>query len=77
LALLEEKHAASGGGETLQKIKNVKPSPQYQLNIFDGVTEDIRRIQQMLEETDINTLTPVEALLKLNELKGITKAYKK
>ncbi len=77
LALLEEKHAASGGGETLQKIKNVKPSPQYQLNIFDGVTEDIRRIQQMLEDTDINTLTPVEALLKLNELKGITKSYKK
>lgn len=77
LALLEEKHAATGGGETLQKIKNVKPSPQYQLNIFDGVTEDIRRIQQMLDDTDINTLTPVEALLKLNELKGITKGYKK
>ncbi len=77
LSSLEEKHAATGGGETLQKIKNVKPAPQYQLNIFDGVTEDIRRIQQMLDETDINTLTPVEALMKLNELKGITKGYKK
>ena len=75
LALLEEKHA-SNGGETLQKVKNIKPNPQYQLNIFDGVTEDIRRIQQMLEETDINTLTPVEALLKLNELKGMVKVYK-
>ena len=78
LAVLEEKHSnAGGGGDTLQKVKAIKPSPQYQLNIFDGVTEDIRRIQQMLDDTDINTLTPVEALLKLNELKGITKQYKK
>ena len=76
LALLEEKHATTGG-ETAQKVKQIKPSPQYQLNIFDGVTEDIRRIQQMLDETDINTLTPVEALLKLNELKSVTKGYKK
>lgn len=76
LALLEEKHATTGG-DTLQKVKGIKPAPQYQLNIFDGVTEDLRRIQQMLEQTDINTLTPVEALLKLNELKGIVKVYEK
>ncbi len=73
LAQLEEKHA--NAGDTLQKVKNIKPAPNYQLNIFDGVTEDIRRIQQLLEETDINTLTPVEALMKLNEMKGIVKQY--
>ncbi len=76
LATLEEKHAATGG-DTMQKVKNIKAAPQFQLNIFDGVTDDIRRIQQTLDETDINTLTPVEALLKLNELKEITKQYKK
>ena len=76
LAVLEEKHAATGG-DTLQKMKTVKPAPQYQLNIFDGVTEDLRRVQQILEQTDINTLTPVEALLRLNELKGIVKTYGK
>jgi DNA mismatch repair protein MutS len=75
LAQLEEKHAATGS--TAQKVKAIKPAPQFQLNIFDGVTEDIRRIQQLLEETDINTLTPVEALLKLNEMKGFVKQYKK
>lgn len=75
LAQLEEKHA--GTGDTLQKVKNIKPSAQYQLNIFDGVTEDIRRIQQLLDATDINTLTPVEALMKLNEMKEIVKQYKK
>ncbi len=60
-----------------QKVKNIRALPNFQLNIFDGVTEDIRRIQQLLEETDINTLTPVEALMKLNEMKGIVKQYKK
>jgi DNA mismatch repair protein MutS len=76
LAQLEEKHADTG--DTMQqKIKNIKPVPNYQLNIFDGVTEDIRRIQQLLDETDINTLTPVEALMKLNEMKGIVKQYRK
>ncbi len=74
LAQLEEKHA--GTGDTLQKVKTIKPLPNYQLNIFDGVTDDIRRIQQLLDETDINTLTPVEALMKLNEMKGIVKQYK-
>ncbi|MCD6012268.1 MAG: mutS [Flavipsychrobacter sp.] len=75
LAQLEEKHA--GTGDTLQKVKNIKPAAQFQLNIFDGVTEDIRRIQQLLDATDINTLTPVEALMKLNEMKEIVKQYRK
>ena len=75
LATLEEKHATSG--DTLQKVKSIKPAPTFQLNIFDGVTEDIRRVQQILEDTDINTLTPVEALLKLNELKNVVKQYQK
>jgi len=75
LAQLEEKHVNTG--DTLQKVKNIKAAAQYQLNIFDGVTDDIRRIQQLLDDTDINTLTPVEALMKLNEMKGIVKQYRK
>ncbi len=75
LAQLEEKHAATG--DTLQKVKSIKAAPNYQLNIFDGVTEDMRRIQQLLDATDINTLTPVESLLKLNEMKGIAEQYRK
>ncbi len=77
LAQLEEKHAGTGSETMQQKVKNIRALPNFQLNIFDGVTEDIRRIQQLLEETDINTLTPVEALMKLNEMKGIVKQYKK
>ncbi len=75
LTQLEEKHASTGS--TAEKVKSIKPAAQFQLNIFDGVTEDIRRIQQLLDDTDINTLTPVEALMKLNEMKGIVKQYRK
>ncbi len=73
LATLEEKHGK--GGDTLQQVKKIQPQANYQLNIFDGLTEDMRRLQQILQETDINTLTPVEALLKLNELKSIVQQY--
>lgn len=74
LALLEEKH--SDNGSTTTKVKSINPLAKFQLNIFDGVTDDLRSIQEILEATDINTLTPVEALLKLNELKSIVKSYK-
>lgn len=74
LGVLEEKHGNAGG--TNEKVKQIPSAQKYQLNIFDGVTDDLRHVQQILESTDINTLTPVEALLKLNELKNIVKQYK-
>src|SRR5690606_20883095 len=74
LATLEEKHAATGG--TAQQVKKITKTQNFQLNIFDGLAEDLRRVQQTLDNTDVNTLTPVEALLKLNELKEIVKQYK-
>ena len=73
LSLLEEKHGSVG--ETAKKVKKIPASSNMQLNIFNGLSEDLRHIQNILEETDINTLTPVEALLKLNELKSIVKQY--
>lgn len=73
LTVLEEKQNKQ---KTVgHKLKSVPQLPHYQLNIFDGVTEDLREVQHILEATDINTLTPVEALLKLNELKNIVKQY--
>lgn len=71
LALLEEKHADSAPAERMKKI----PVQNFQLNIFDGMGDDLRKVQQQLSVVDINTLTPVEALLKLNELKAIIKDY--
>lgn len=73
LGLLEEKHSSEQS--SAEKVKKIQPAANYQLNIFNGLTDDLRDIQKVLTETDINTLTPVEALMKLNELKNIVKDY--
>jgi DNA mismatch repair protein MutS len=51
----------------MQKIDTA----HFQLNIFDGLADDLKQIKHILEGVEINMLTPVEALMKLNELKGI------
>lgn len=44
-------------------------SPKMQLSIFDAHSATFDEIRKLLESTDINRLTPVEALLKLQEIK--------
>ena len=56
--------------ELLREIETGKPSPTHQketqFNLFTAGTDEIRA---MLEEIDINSLTPLEALKRLDELK--------
>lgn len=66
LKQLETKHVQEETGEALKKIS----SPKLQLSIFDAHSETFEEIRLLLEETDINRLTPVEALLKLQEIKN-------
>jgi DNA mismatch repair protein MutS len=63
---LEEKHVGSPVDALLKNM----PPPKMQLSIFDAHTETFQRIRKMLETTDINRLTPVEALLKLQEIQN-------
>jgi len=71
LSILEEKQSDSRMRERIKKM----PVQSYQLNIFEGLSEDLTKVKKVLSEVDINTLTPVEALMKLNELKEIVKSY--
>ena len=48
-------------------------SPKVQLSIFDMHTETFQEIRQLVDNVDINRLTPVEALLKLQEVKNLLK----
>ncbi|MEO6135051.1 MAG: DNA mismatch repair protein MutS [Ginsengibacter sp.] len=45
--------------------------PKIQLSIFDAHSQTFEDIRKVLEAVDINRLTPVEALLKLQEIKGM------
>jgi DNA mismatch repair protein MutS len=72
-------------GEVLQQLekkgvetnmdRNVKnlSIPKMQLSIFDAHSQTFDEIRTMLEGIDINRLTPVEALLKLSEIKNLLK----
>ncbi len=52
--------------DTLKKVS----LPKMQLNIFDAHSLTFEEIRLLLETVDINRLTPVEALLKLQEIKS-------
>ncbi|MBS1655250.1 MAG: DNA mismatch repair protein MutS, partial [Bacteroidetes bacterium] len=52
-----------------EKLKMIN-SPQFQLSIFDAHSETFGEIRKLLTDIDINRLTPVEALLKLQEIKN-------
>lgn len=65
LKQLEEKHVDEQAGEKIKKVS----APKLQLSIFDAHSQTFNEIRELLEGLDINRLTPVEALLKLQEIK--------
>ncbi len=79
LKQLEEKHVdeesesqenqeVGKSGKLEQNIKKLS-APQMQLSIFDVHSQTFETIRDLLNAIDINRLTPVEALMKLNEIK--------
>ncbi len=56
--------------ENGKKLKEV-PKGNLQLSIFEAASPEMEKVKDMLEKVDINTLSPVEALLKINEMKLI------
>lgn len=63
LKKLEKNHSS----ESLSGIKSAKD--EMQLNIFNLDDPLLEEIREDIMNLDINTLTPIEALMKLNELK--------
>jgi DNA mismatch repair protein MutS len=63
----------SRGGDTTALKEGLKKmnAPRVQLSIFDAHTQTFDQLRKMLQELDINRLTPVEALIKLNDIKGL------
>ncbi len=62
---LEKSHQRQ---ETNDKLKEM-PKANFQMSIFEPQDPKIEELKTKLKALDINTLSPIEALLKLNELK--------
>jgi len=64
LKKLEQSHATEEHKESIQELNN-----DLQLSFFQLDDPLLDSIKDEIVNTDINTLTPVEALMKLNEIK--------
>jgi len=73
--ILKQLEDSREGGEGINLDENIKKlsAPKMQLSIFDAHSATFDEIRNLLEAVDINRLTPVEALLKLQEIKGKVK----
>ena len=64
---LEKGRSKTRNQENLREM----PKNNYQMSFFEPQNPQLDAIGKLLEVIDINAISPVEALLKLNEMKGL------
>jgi len=62
-------------GQNNTENVTIPTTMNYQLNIFDGIGQDLKQMKEMLSQVDINTLTPIEAMVKLHEIQKVLNEY--
>ena len=74
LKQLELKSIASENGidnpDLTDQVKGIEPE-SYQLSIFETVDPIAGKLKQELSDIQINSMTPIECMMKLNELKAL------
>ncbi len=74
LTQLEKSHSSAELSANVKSItKKKKEENQYQLSFIQLDDPLLEQIKDDILNTDIDTLTPVEALMKLNEIKSLLK----
>ena len=73
LSLLEKSHQGGQLQGTSGRKKAKSSGDPYQLSFIQLNDPLLEQIREDILNTDINTLTPVEALMKLNEIKNLLK----
>ena len=69
LKILEQQHQMNQNNHTESPFPPTQKN--IQLNLFHLEDERLHQIQQLINALNLNTLTPIEALLKLNEIQKI------
>jgi len=68
LTHLEKDKINDHATEKLQKM----PKEEFQLSLFEADPK-FMRVKELIDKLDVNATSPIEALLKLNEIKDILK----
>jgi DNA mismatch repair protein MutS len=71
---LERSHELGDKQSNKKRVQSAVETPNMQLSFFQLDDPVLLNIREELVSIDINTLTPVEALMKLNEIKKLTGA---
>jgi len=74
--ILEKLEKSHSSDELVDKVKTL-PDNEMQLSFFNLDDPLLEQIKEEILTTDINTLTPVEALMKLNEIKRMLHKQKR
>jgi DNA mismatch repair protein MutS len=64
---LEKSHASQADTATMREVAEQE---NVQLSFFQLDDPALIELKNIIMDTDINTLTPIEALMKLNEIKN-------
>jgi|TARA_R110000737_G_scaffold352647_2_gene399554 DNA mismatch repair protein MutS len=74
LKQLEQKTVTNQDGiqnpDLTDQVAAIEPDP-YQLSIFETVDPLAGKLKAALEDVQLNSMTPIECMMKLNELKGM------
>ncbi len=73
LSILEKSHSQTLHEKPSVQKHTTKSGDPYQLSFIQLNDPLLEQIREDILDTDINTLTPVEALMKLNEIKNLLK----
>ncbi|MCB0662112.1 MAG: DNA mismatch repair protein MutS [Saprospiraceae bacterium] len=76
LAQLETKMMEDGATDAKSSVQVQKPQTDQinsalQLSIFETVDPTAGKLKEAIMDVDINRMTPIECMMKLNELKGL------
>jgi DNA mismatch repair protein MutS len=70
--LLSELEKTRSAVDRRKSLSKAESKPVYQLNMFQAPDPRMEQLKKELQQLDINTLSPIEALLKLQAIKKIS-----
>jgi DNA mismatch repair protein MutS len=73
MEIMQELEKSREKGKDREALKKMPKAQPIQYNLFQPVDDKTEKLKDQLRSLDINTLSPVEALLKLQELKLLMK----